>query len=64
MPASDDSPESEVRSLEDLIVTYDMKKLYAEAREEFESASTDRELLGQDSISAFFNLEERDDERN
>lgn len=64
MPDSDDNAEREVRSLEDLTVTYDMKKLYAEAREEFESVSSNRELLGQDSISAFFDLEGLEDERN
>lgn len=64
MAHPENKTEPEIRSLEDLTVTYDMKKLYAEARKEFENLSSDRELLGQDSISAFFNLEDLDDARN
>ncbi|MDQ8186326.1 hypothetical protein [Pelagicoccus sp. SDUM812002] len=55
---------SEVTSLEDLVVTYDMGKLLVEARAEYDSIIASRELLGQEAIGNFFNLNLKDDERN
>lgn len=55
---------SEVTNLDDLIVAYDMRKLAAEARTEFETLISTRELLGQDAIGSFFNLKLKDDARN
>lgn len=54
----------EVTSLDDLVVTYDMGKLMAEARTEYDNLIASRELLGQDAIGSFFNLNLKDDERN
>lgn len=56
--------EPAITSLDDLVVTYDMKKLLAEAKTEFESVVSKRELLGQQAIGSFFNLDLPSDERN
>ncbi|MBC2607387.1 hypothetical protein [Pelagicoccus albus] len=64
MSDSEKTQEVVVRSLDDLIVTYDMKALYKAAREEFDSAAQNRELLEQDAIGSFFNLEDDSDARN
>lgn len=63
-PDQDSNKLDLVTSLDDLIVTYDMKKLFAEAKSEFESIVSTRELLGQKAIGTFFNLDLRKDERN
>ncbi len=63
-PEHDSSQQETVTSLDDLVVTYDMKKLLSEAKSEFESIVSSRELLGQQAIGSFFNLDLQDDERN
>lgn len=55
---------SEITSLDDLVVTYDMRKLMAEARTEYDNLIASRELLGQEAIGSFFKLNLKDDERN
>lgn len=64
--ANPETPSSspEVTSLENLVITYDMRKLLADAREELENAYSNRELLGQQAISTFFNLEDPNNARN
>jgi len=57
-------PSSEVNTLDDLIVKYDMGQLLKEARNELDYASSNREFLGQQAISHFFNLEDPDNARN
>ncbi|MDQ8202285.1 hypothetical protein [Pelagicoccus sp. SDUM812003] len=42
-------------SLADCVVRYDMGKLLDEARAEFETVVTNRELIDQDNISELFN---------
>ncbi|MBK1875715.1 hypothetical protein [Pelagicoccus mobilis] len=66
MPESNSAPDipSEVTSLENLIVRYDMRKLRQEAKEQLENASDNRELLGQQAIANFFNLDDSDNARN
>ncbi len=63
-PKHDTISQETISSLDDLIVTYDMKKLLAEAKIEFESIVSSRELLGQQAIASFFNLDVHEDERN
>lgn len=63
-PENDPQAQRSIKSLDDLIVTYDMKKLLSDAKSEFESVVSTRELLGQQAIGSFFNLDLRDDARN
>lgn len=63
-PENDPQAQGSIKSLDDLIVTYDMKKLLSDAKSEFESVVSTRELLGQQAIGSFFNLDLRDDARN
>lgn len=63
-PENTPPPNSEVTSLDDLVITYDMRKLLAQAKLEYQNIITTRELLGQEAIGSFFNLDLKDDERN
>lgn len=64
MPNQNENTEPAVNSLDDLIVTYDMKALLVSAQAEFECASLDRELLAQETIGKLFNLNEQKNARN
>ncbi len=48
-------PEVAFKSLADYVVKYDMSKLVAESRIEFEAVVASRELVNQDIISQMFN---------
>jgi len=50
--------------LSDLTITYDLRKLKAEAEKEFEVQINTRELLEQNAISRFFDLGGKSHEGN
>ena len=52
------------KSLEDQVIKYDMKRMLAEAQEEFDAAISSRDLIDQESIGKFFNLKGDDNARN
>lgn len=59
------SPKASSQSLDNHIIRYDMGKMLEDARTEFDSALASRELIDQNSIAKFFNLEaDNSDERN
>lgn len=64
LPKDAPAAEQKVTSLDALVVTYDMRELLAQAKDEYQNIISSRELLGQDAIGSFFNLNLKDDERN
>lgn len=65
MEHTKNAPSAEtVSSLSDLVIRYDMSKMISEAKVEFEALESSRELLDQNAIGNFFNLDQSDNAGN